>query len=87
MGREVLSEMMAKARAGKKLIRCSSMFVNGVLFTPSELEAEWDSGSYRWWNKDNWVLVDPADEILDRQHDIALAEIRLEKLMLKIKEL
>ena len=61
-----LTGLITKARYEKKLIRSR---YQGIVLMPSELEAYNASGQFLW-GLANWDLVDPGEELANREYEL-----------------
>ena len=77
-----LADLMARARRERLWFWCN---YQDLWFSPDELQAEWDKGSFRW-GAVNWKLRDPVeylqgihDQIRAREDEIVRLKARLAK--------
>lgn len=65
-----LQSLIDQARREGKFLRCT---YGALLFTPDELEAQNQKGSYVW-GAVNWFLVDPLEILAQLERDVTKAQ-------------
>lgn len=61
---ETLRAYVKKARELGKLLYCPYY---SLTISPDDLEKAWENGQYRWWNLNNWRMIDKKDAKLSEE--------------------